>query len=174
LYGGDELANKSSKYNWIELKKDWLLGNYKTLLQFANHHGIKYGYVKQKAAEGNWHNDKRTNDNQKTNEIIQKTVAAKIEVEVSRNTKHLHAYDLALDACVDVLKDELKKGIDMFGNSYISPVIIHSKLARVVESLEKIQKGQRLGEGLDLNTDNGSLEKLDDILQGLSRVMEDD
>lgn len=168
------LANKARRHDWNELKKNWLLGDYKSLVEFAEHHNIKYGYVKQQAAKNNWYEEKRTMEELKTNEIVQKTVAASIENEVSRNTKHLQAYDIALDACITILNKELKKGVDMFGNHFTSQVIIHPKLARIVETLEKIQKGQRLAEGLDLSTDNGSLEKLDEILQGLSQVMNDE
>lgn len=165
---GGELANKAQKHDWNELKKDWLLGEYKSLVKFAEHHGIKYGYVKQQAAKAKWYEEKRTMKELKTNEIVKKTVAAEIENEVSRNAKHLQTYDLALNACTKILQEELNKGIDVFGNEYKSSVIIHSKLARIVEALEKIQKGQRLAEGLDLET---PIVDTEDVYELPSRVI---
>lgn len=161
-----------AKYDWIELKKEYLLGDYKSLKEFAASNNVNYDVLRRKAKT--WTDEKVTRKSAKSHKIIKKVTEQEIKKEVDRNTKHLGAYDLALDACVSVLKDELNKGVDMYGNGYTSPVVIHSKLARIVESLEKIQKGQRLAEGLDNDSNSKTTGVLPELLEYLKHDKKSD
>ena len=137
-----------AKYDWIKLKREYMKSKCKSVKAFLETAGIPCSGRTRNSTRG-WSTEKRQNEERTSSEIIEKTLAKTVELESNRNLRHLEVYDLALDACEEILRRELRQGVDMFGNKYKSPVIIHSKLARIVEALEKIQKGHRLAEGLD-------------------------
>jgi len=124
-----------SKYNWTKLKRQFLTGNYTTLKSFSIAIGINYNILRDNAK--NWLNEKRQKDDKTTAKILEKS----IEKEVDRNTRHLNVWDKFLKLGEHLSFDNIKEAIkNPYGLDNLE------KLAKI---LERVQRGQRLAEGLD-------------------------
>lgn len=137
-----------AKFDWNELKKEFLLGDYKSLKEFAEKKGLKYNSDFRKKAAG-WREEKLTRNRQKTDKIIEKVIEKQIEQEVDWNTAHLNAWGELLNIINEILKardEQLSKDGKL--NIYA--------LEKIANILEKIQKGQRLALGLDSQTETSS------------------
>jgi hypothetical protein len=145
------------KYNWIELKKEFILSNYNTLKEFAESKEMKYDATFRKRAVG-WLDEKQLKDHTKATKVIEKTIEKATDREANRNIKHLKLWDGVSDVIEEMLinkKDELTKG-DHYN------IYALEKLATI---LEKIQKGQRLAEGLDKDDKDQQKGNLDSLLE---------
>ena len=136
-----------AKINWDELKKDFILGDYKSLSEFADKKGLNRNGNFNKKTKG-WTEEKAKKRKEKSNKIIEKTINKEVEKEVDRNTRHLNLTDKILDKVEKVLEEELTK-ITFFGKTTNTKIIQHSKLEKLMNILEKAQKTHRLSEGLD-------------------------
>ena len=124
-----------SKYDWAKLKREYLTGDYKSLREFAEAKDINYAVLRQNAAE--WSKEKLTIDSQKTNKIIEGVTEREIQYEIDRNAAHLAAGDLIMmqvNLALQALKSKDKNALYL--------------LNAAATTLEKVQKVQRLGDGL--------------------------
>lgn len=150
-----------ARYNWDLLKAKYITGNYENLKIFAEKEKINYSVLRQKA--GKWQEEKLQCTNKKIAKIAIKTIEKIAEKEANRNAKHLMVQDLAFDAIEEYLRNKhFKKHIvkykfyDKEGKadreelqSVELDVIDSRAFSNIISSLEKIQKGHRLAEGLD-------------------------
>lgn len=150
-----------ARINWEELKKEFMLGDFKSLKDFAEKKGLKYNSDFRKKVAG-WKEEKLTKHRQKADKIIEKTIEKQIEHEVDYNTTHLKLWGEFLNILSEVIsdKDNLKNK-----DGKISAYILE-KFANV---MDKAQKGQRLALGLDEQKQDNTelLNKVNEIVRAL-------
>lgn len=154
-------------YDWESLKREFMIGDFKTLKEFAQVKNISYGFLRNRAK--GWTQEKRQLSKTKNQLVVEKTLQKQIEKTSDYNTLHVEFWDRLLDLVWQALHDEKTiKTKDGRINIYAL-----EKLALVVE---KVQKGQRLALGLDEKRDDNNeelLQRMRDIVQAINEVSED-
>ena len=136
-----------AKYDWKQLEKEYILSDYKSVSSFLKDKGISNNGTTRKHTSG-WKDKKRQKEDKKATKIIEKVTEREIEKEVDINTRHLKLYDSFLN----VLECSFKNPAEYM---YLG-MPDYDKLKKMVDILEKSQKGQRLAKGLDKETDEGN------------------
>lgn len=145
-----------AKYDWKQLEKEYILSNYKSVSSFLKDKGISINGSTKKSTKG-WKNKKVLKEEQKSTKIIEKVLEKEIEKEVDINTRHLKLYDSFLN----VLENSFNNP-----NEYMySGMPDYDKLKKMVDILEKSQKGQRLAKGLDKESENSITQSLAETIQ---------
>ncbi|MCM8901314.1 hypothetical protein KVG29_08785 [Caldicoprobacter algeriensis] len=130
-----------ARYDWDKLKKEFILGEYESVREFAAQKGIKYnGYFAAKTR--GWTDEKRALQEQKQSKIIERVIEKQIEQEVNWNITHLNLWGEFLN----ILRQALENPKNLMTKDGRISAYILEKFANV---MEKIQKGQRLALGLD-------------------------
>ena len=151
-----------AKYDWKQLEKEYILSEYKSVKEFLRSKDIKSTGNTNKHTKG-WAEKKATKEQQKSNKIVEKVIEKEIEKEVDINTRHLKLYDSFLD----VLEGSFKNPAEYM---YLE-MPDYDKLKKMVDILEKAQKGQRLAKGLDKEENNN--ENLNKVEELLSKIKEE-
>lgn len=151
-----------AKYDWKQLEKEYILGDYKTVSRFLKDKGINNNSYARNNTKG-WKEKKRQNTDKKVTKTIQKITEKEIEKEVDINTRHLRLYDSFLD----VLEGSFKNPSEYM---YLG-MPDYDKLKKMADILEKAQKGQRLAKGLDKENENN--ENLNKVEQLLTKIKEE-
>ena len=151
-----------AKYYWKQLEKEYILSEYKSVKEFLRSKDIKSTGNTNKQTKG-WAEKKATKEQQKSNKIVEKVIEKEIEKEVDINTRHLKLYDSFLD----VLEGSFKNPAEYM---YLE-MPDYDKLKKMVDILEKAQKGQRLAKGLDKEENNN--ENLNKVEELLSKIKEE-
>lgn len=145
-----------AKYDWKQLEKEYILSDYKSVSSFLKDKKINNSSYVRNNTKG-WREKKRQNTDKKVTKIIQKTTEKEIEQEVDINTRHLELYN---------------KFLDVLDSSFNTPeqymylgMPDYDKLKKMVDILEKAQKGQRLAKGLDKENDNDATQSLAEAIQ---------
>ena len=145
-----------AKYDWKQLEKEYILSDYKSVSSFLKDKEIKQNGSTKNKTKG-WKNKKVLKEEQKSTKIIEKVTEKEIEKEVDRHTRHLKLYDSFLD----ILEESFKKPSEYM---YLG-MPDYDKLKKMVDILEKAQKGQRLAKGLDREENNNeNLNKVEELL----------
>lgn len=128
-----------AKYDWEKLKRKFITTSPKcTLKQFAIDNGIPYRTLRERAV--GWVKERRARHQQKTGEIIDKTIDRQIESEVEMNLKHYDAGTKLLD-----LIDKACKVKEI--------ACMPKAISSLATALEKAQKVQRIASGRDKEGD---------------------
>lgn len=143
-----------AKYNWSKLKRMYLSGDYATLREFAEKHGINYDVLRRHAAQ--WSQEKSQADAKKVTKVVERTIEKAAEIEADRNVQHLETWDKLLG--------KINKALE-YG---INP----KDLATLATALEKLQKGQRLALGLDKAQEDGPDDELKDLVNAIKESKE--
>ena len=151
-----------AKYDWKQLEKEYILSDYKSVSSFLKAKGIKPSGSTKKNTKG-WKGKKVLKEEQKSTKVIEKVLEKEIEKEVDINTRHLKLYDSFLD----VLEGSFKNPAEYM---YLE-MPDYDKLKKMVDILEKAQKGQRLAKGLDKEENNN--ENLNKVEELLSKIKEE-
>lgn len=152
------------RYNWDALKREFLLGDYKSLRQFAKAKKLCYSHLRRKAV--GWAKEKSELQAQKERKIAEGLIQNQIKQEIDWNLTHLKLWGEFLNILQEVFKNaESVKTKDGRINAYVL-----EKLANV---MEKAQKGQRLALGLDEQQQAG-YEELITKLQQIVGALNDD
>ena len=151
-----------AKYNWKQLEKEYILSDYKSVSSFLKDKGINNNGTTRKHTSG-WKDKKRQKEDKKATQIIEKVTEREIEKEVDINTRHLKLYDSFLN----VLEGSFKNPAEYM---YLG-MPDYDKLKKMVDILEKSQKGQRLAKGLDKEENNN--ENLNKVEQLLTKIKEE-
>jgi hypothetical protein len=133
-----------ARINWEELKKEFILGDYKSLRVFADKKGLKYNGNFMKKTKG-WSDEKVAKGLQKSCKIVERTIEKQINHEVDRNTRHLNMWDTLLD-----IVDEVMNGKDQHLQTKAGNINVYA-IEKLTSIVERAQKGQRLAEGLDMD-----------------------
>ena len=151
-----------AKYDWKQLEKEYILSEYKSVKEFLRSKDIKSTGNTNKQTKG-WAEKKATKEQQKSNKIVEKVIEKEIEKEVDINTRHLKLYDSFLDVLEGCFKNPAEY-------MYLE-MPDYDKLKKMVDILEKAQKGQRLAKGLDKEENNN--ENLNKVEELLSKIKEE-
>ena len=94
---GIKVGGRVAKYDWIALKKEYILGDYKSVSAFLKEKGIKATGNTNKQTKG-WNNKKAEKEQKKGNKIIEKVIEKESEKEDQQIVDiRLIANELALD-----------------------------------------------------------------------------
>lgn len=147
-----------ARFNWEQLKQKFLLGDYKSIREFAEREGLKYNGNFIKKTKG-WDKEKASKEKEKRCKIIEKVTEKQIEQEVDYNTTHLKLWGEFLNILQEAItnKEHIK---DKKGK--ISAYVLE-KFANV---MEKAQKGQRLALGLD-NQNEADSDSLKELVEAI-------
>lgn len=151
-----------AKYDWKQLEKEYILGDYKSVSSFLKAKGIKPSGSTKKNTKG-WKEKKVLKEEQKSTKVIEKVLEKEIEKEVDINTRHLKLYDSFLD----VLEGSFRNPYEYM----YCDMPDYDKLKKMVYILAKAQKGQRLAKGLDKEENNN--ENLNKVEELLSKIKEE-
>lgn len=145
-----------AKYDWKQLEKEYILSDYKSVSSFLKDKGINNNSYARNNTKG-WKEKKRQNTDKKVTKTIQKITEKEIEKEVDINIRHFKIYDKFLDVLEQSF--EHPEQIQYLG------MPDYDKLKKMVDILEKTQKGQRLAKGLDKENDNNATQSLAEAIQ---------
>ena len=143
-----------AKYDWAKLKREYMLGDYKSLRSFAIDKGIPYTQHFRNSTQG-WADEHKRKANAKQAQITEDVTEREIQYEIDRNAAHLAAGDVLLaktNIAIQSINAKDKNAL--------------YKLERAANTLATIQKTQRLGEETSKPKDNGILP---DIMRYLQR-----
>lgn len=99
-----------AKYNWKELEKEYLIGNYKSVREFLKYKNIPNNGSTKKSTKG-WKNKKVLKEEQKSTKIIEKV----IEKEAEKESKKI----ISVKDTAEVLLLKINKSIEEL-DKYIS------------------------------------------------------
>ena len=154
------------KHNWAVIKKayyDEVIGKNVPLKQLAQEHNVSYNYMRKKSSE--WKQDREVARDEFILAVEEETRSADTMTASDRNLKHIQAYDIAMTHCMTVLNNPMQHLCTLDG------IFKPANLERIVATIDKCQKGQRLALGLDNNIkDSKSL--LGDISDAISLARE--
>ena len=172
---------EEKEVSWIDIENEYvtrIIPKPCTIKGLSIKYNVDYNYLRQYASKNKW-NDKR--EKYVTN-VSQKTIEKSAEKHVYRNLKILAISDMIADVIEEYVEDKQYKKYVVKYKHYIdgkadSEELVSQKLdvvdtkafSNMVSSLEKIQKGQRLAEGLDKPNEEdseqqkGNLDKLIDV-----------
>lgn len=145
-----------AKYDWKQLEKEYILSDFKSVSSFLKDKGINNNGTTRKHTSG-WKDKKRQKEDKKATKIIEKTIEKQSDKEADINTRHLKLYDDFLN----ILEGSFRNP-----NEYMYlGMPDYDKLKKMVDILEKAQKGQRLAKGLDKENDNNTTQSLAEAIQ---------
>ena len=145
-----------AKYDWKQLEKEYILSDFKSVSSFLKDKGISINGSTKNRTKG-WKSKKVLKEDKKSTKIIEKVTEKEIEKEVDMNTRHLRLYDSFLN----VLEGSFKNP-----NEYMYlGMPDYDKLKKMVDILEKSQKGQRLAKGLDKEKEISNTQSLAETIQ---------
>lgn len=145
-----------AKYDWKQLEKEYVLGNYKSVSAFLKDKGIKQNGSTKNRTKG-WKSKKVLKEERKSTKIIEKTIEKESEIEADLNVRHLKLYDDFLN----ILEQSFKQPTQF----YYLGMPDYDKLKKMIDILEKAQKGQRLAKGLDKESNNNVAQSLAEAIQ---------
>lgn len=150
-----------ARYDWEALKREFLLGDYKSAREFALKKGLRYNsYFRQKTKE--WTEEKLTLSRLKHDKVIKGTLEEQVRQEIDWNTRHLEIWGKLLAIILEAVEDYRLQ----FVSEKTGRLNVYA-LEKVANIIEKAQKGQRLSLGLDEKTekDDGSLKELAEAIR---------
>lgn len=148
------------RYDWEALRQKFLLGDYKSLREFAEREGLKYtGYFQQKTK--GWDKERVAKQRQKSCKVIEAVLEKQARHEIDWNLAHLEAWGEFLNIVRWALKDFQNQFINQKGK--LNPYA----LEKAASVLKMAQEGQRKALRLDEKTekDDGSLKELADAIR---------
>jgi len=144
-----------ARYDWEALRQKFLLGDYKSLREFAECEGLNYKSSYFFKRTKGWIEEKEAREKEKRSKIIERVIEKQIEQEIDYNLTHLKLWGEFLNILQEALGDKRNiKSKDGKISAYI--------LEKFANVMEKAQKGQRLALGLDNQNEinNDSLKEL--------------
>jgi len=155
-----------ARYDWEALRQKFLLGNYKSLREFAEREGLNYKSSYFFKRTKGWIEEKEVREKEKRSKIIEGAIERQIKQEIDWNTKHLEAWGKFLNIILEAVED-YHRHFYSEKSSKLNPYALE-KAANV---LRMAQKGQRKALGLDEKQQeqaNEIVERLQEIVRALS------
>lgn len=140
-----------AKYDWKQLEKEYILGDYKSVSAFLEDKGIKRNGSVQQAVKG-WNEKKVQKEFEKSSKIIEKTIEKESEKEAQQIAD---IKSIANDLALNIIK----------ANSQLETYIVKKKKkTKTVKYDYKVGKPQE-----ETTTENEEIETMDGIVdrQGL-------
>lgn len=172
---------KGAEVCWVDIENEYvtrIIPKPCTIKELSIKYNVDYEYLRKYASKNNW-NDKR---GKYITNVSQKTILKSAEKQVDRNLRILDISDKMADIIDSYVEDEQYNKHVVKYKHYIEGKADREELVAIdigitdtkafsnmVSALDKIQKGQRLSEGLDKPTgkteeqQRGNLDKLIEV-----------
>lgn len=137
--------------NWLKIKLEYETTSI-SQRKLSDKYSVSYNTLKDKANREKWAKSKIETHIKITSKARQKTIDKISKEESNRNLKHLQSWDKLLN--------EVENRVDR--NCDIESIV------KLATAMEKIQKGQRLAEGLDKQSEQSNANQLDDLIKVMS------
>lgn len=124
-----------AKYDWKNLKKEYITGKYNTVSSFLKEKGIPNNGNTKKATKG-WKNGKALIEERKSTKTIEKIIEKQAEKDANEAITISSVADALLKKVNDAVK-ELNTHVDVFGNKHDS-IIDRNDLKKLTSALKDI------------------------------------
>lgn len=131
------------RIDWESLRVDYMKNNYASLKAFAEHHGMKWGTVRNHCA--GWADEKARYKGKITDLAVAVTQEEDVMTVAQRNLHHVALWD-RFATIVEEAFDDYSTLRTSDGTIKVAAV------ERLANIMEKVQKGQRLALGMDKET----------------------
>lgn len=135
------------RYNWANLKKEYVLSDCRSIKSFLESKGMQYNGNAKKKTQG-WSEIKVKKEEQKSVKIIEKVINKTAEEEAKKIIK---VNDVANSLLAKLMEatNELNTTPDMFGNTHEGIVDRNSikKLTSALKDISEILDGRESGDG---------------------------
>jgi len=158
------------RYDWEALRQKFLLGDYKSLREFAEREGLNYKSSYFFKRTKGWLREKEVREKEKRSKIIDSALERQIEHEIDWNTRHLEAWGKFLQIILEAVEDYHCHFVSE-KTGRLNPYA----LEKAASVLKMAQEGQRKALGLDEKTekDDGSLKELADAIRESLKALGD-
>lgn len=131
-----------AKYNWKDLEKEYLLGDYKSINAFLKEKNIPINGNSKKAIKG-WKEKKVQKEDIKSTKIIEKVIEKQAEKEANEIVSVNHVADKLLKKILEAT-DEINIQMDMFGGLHEGIVdrVALKKLTSALKDIDDILKNK--------------------------------
>jgi len=150
-----------SNVDWLKIRLEYETMN-TSYRKIADKYGVSFNTLKGRAKRENWAKSKEETHHKITTKTLQKTVVKIAEKESNRNARILNLSDLAVDGVEEYFKETHYKKHVYKEKLYCGGKVDSEKItckelgvadtkafSNMVGALDKLQKGQRVAEGLD-------------------------
>lgn len=146
-----------AKYDWENLEKEYILGNYKSVSAFLKEKGVPNNGSTRKQTSG-WKDKKKDKEDKIKTITVQKTIEKQSEIDSEKAVK---INDVANKLLVKIMNatDEINKNMDMFGNVH-EGIVNRADIKKLTSALKDIN------DIISSNSGNKEIEeKLDELLE---------
>lgn len=158
------------KYDWNELEREFLTGNYRSVNQFFKEKGISRNKSSIEKTK-NWEQKKHTKNTQKTHRIVEKVIEKQAEIEAEQKVKVNDVAQRLLEK-IDIATDELNKYVNKKIKKTKKKFTIKDATGTKVDN-EIITEEMKIEEVASIINKSG-LKTLASALKDLSDILKDD
>lgn len=131
------------RIDWESLRIDYMKNNYASLKEFAEHHGMKWGTVRNHCA--GWADEKARYKGKITDLAVAVTQKEDVMTVAQRNLHHVALWDRFATIVEEAFENESTLRT-------VDGTIKVAAVERLANIMEKVQKGHRLALGMDKET----------------------
>ena len=158
------------KYDWNELEREFLTGNYKSVNQFFKEKGISRNKSSIEKTRS-WEQKKHTKNTKKTHRIVEKVIEKQAEIEAEQKIKINDVAQRLLEK-IDIATDELNKYVNKKTRKTKKKFTIKDATGTKVDN-EIITEEMKIEEVSSIINKSG-LKTLASALKDLSDILKDD
>lgn len=158
------------KYDWNELEREFLTGNYRSVNQFFKEKGISRNKSSIEKTK-NWEQKKHTKNTQKTHRIVEKVIEKQAEIEAEQKVKVNDVAQRLLEK-IDIATDELNKYVNKKTKKTKKKFTIKDATGTKIDN-EIITEEMKIEEVASIINKSG-LKTLASALKDLSDILKDD
>ena len=149
--------------DWDALKTQFLASNHTKLYAFLQEKGINRSGSVSRHTVG-WPADKKAFIARKNTRVLQKTLDRRVAKEVDHNLAHLQQWD-DIRSRIDLMLQAPDPSL-CTADGQLTP----GALEKIAGIIDKVQKGQRLALGLDMEKQNKETTQLDKLIASINAV----
>ena len=158
------------KYDWNELEREFVTGNYKSVNQFFKEKGISRNKSSIEKTRS-WEQKKHTKNTKKTHRIVEKVIEKQAEIEAEQKIKINDVAQRLLEK-IDIATDELNKYVNKKTRKTKKKFTIKDATGTKVDN-EIITEEMKIEEVSSIINKSG-LKTLASALKDLSDILKDD
>ena len=158
------------KYDWNELEREFLTGNYKSVNQFFKEKGISRNKSSIEKTRS-WEQKKHTKNTKKTHRIVEKVIEKQAEIEAEQKIKINDVAQRLLEK-IDIATDELNKYVNKKTRKTKKKFTIKDATGTKIDN-EIITEEMKIEEVSSIINKSG-LKTLASALKDLSDILKDD
>lgn len=124
-----------AKYDWNQLEKEYILGDYKSVSAFLKEKNIKSTGNTNKQTKG-WAEKKATKERKKSSRTVEKVIEKQSDIDSDQIVKVNDVANKLLSKIMNAT-DELNTNMDMFGNTHTG-IINRADIKKLTSALKDI------------------------------------